>query len=118
MNFFKYKNELIFGLAIAFALKAVATADWLSAGLAVTFFVAHHVERFLSAQSVETQVRAKVAEVETSVNKRTDDIEAALRIAIEKISHVQIAQGLTNRIHGANNNIADGFFGGGGPKVG
>ena len=115
MNMFTYKNEVIFGLAIAFALKAVATADWLSAGLATLFFTAHHIERFFSSQSVEAQVRARVNEIEASVTKKVADIEAALRITIEKTTHLSMAQGLTNRVYGQQSGVQDPaslFFGG------
>lgn len=86
---FKYKNEIIFGLAIVFALKAVATSDWIAAGLSVVFFAAHHIERFWSAESVEAKLSKKVC-----------DVEEALRISISEISNIKLAGGLTNRTFG------------------
>ena len=86
---------MIFGLAIAFSIKAVATSDWISAALSVVFFTAHHIERFFSASSVEAELKKKVA-----------DVEEALRLTITEVSHVKMSQGITSNAFGGLNKRA------------
>jgi hypothetical protein len=84
-TFAQVRKHLIFGLGIAFSLKAVYSTDWPTVILALAFFSADHIERYFSAQSIEAKFQAKLTELET-----------ALRETIVAIGHVKAAQGIKN----------------------
>lgn len=99
MNIIKIRSEVIFGLSVAFALKAGFTADWISAALAGVFFAAHQVERYFSLNSVEAEVKKKITE-----------LEDALKITITELGYVKLGANIRTTPMAAAMNATNNLF--------
>lgn len=79
----KFRNEVIFGLALAFAVKAIVHPDIASVAGLVLFLSAHYVDRFFSSERAEEKVVKRIADFEGEIKVIKDQVtRIALSVGI------------------------------------
>lgn len=70
------RSLIIFGAALAFAIRTVARPDAVSLAATLIFLSAHYVDRFFSAERIDSKAMAKVAELEDTMKQMRSDMSA------------------------------------------
>lgn len=70
----KYRSAVIFGLALAFALKTAFKGDVVSLLSTLTFLTCHYLDRYLGAERVEAKIQAKLQAYEEEIKSIKTDI--------------------------------------------
>ena len=70
----KYRGEIIFGLALVYALKSIIRPDLASVAGLILMLGAHYVDRYFSADRVERKIIARVAAIEEDAKNTKNDI--------------------------------------------
>lgn len=79
----QYRNEVIFGLSLIFALKSIVLPDIASVAGLILFLGAHYLDRFFSAERAEAKVISRMQAVEDE-----------LKVVKEGISRVSLSIGI------------------------